>query len=59
MMGYRGDHWTTLRLFTEGGSFSGGREKGATVPSQLANFSVLSADYFSAPEKEINSIEAF
>jgi hypothetical protein len=33
-------------------------KKGALTPSQLADFAVLSADYFSIPEEEIKHLES-
>jgi predicted amidohydrolase YtcJ len=52
------DRWTALRLYTEGSAwFSGdaGR-KGALKPGQLADFAVLSKDFFAVPEDEIPTI---
>src|SRR6185295_8059938 len=44
-----------LRLYTVGSSWFSSDEgkKGALVPEQLADFSVLSAEYFSVPENQI------
>ncbi len=49
-----------LRLYTEGSSwFSGdGGKKGRIAAGQLADLTVLSADYFTVPEEEIKGIEA-
>lgn len=58
--GNRCDRWTALRLFTVGSSWFSTEDskKGAIAPGQLADLSVLSADYFSVPEEEIKSIES-
>jgi hypothetical protein len=49
-----------LRLYTEGSSWFSGDEgkKGRIATGQLADLSVLSADYFTVPEEEIKGIEA-
>lgn len=49
-----------LRLYTEGSSWFSGDEgkKGRIAAGQLADMSVLSADYFTVPEEEIKGIEA-
>ncbi len=49
-----------LRLYTVGSSWfsSEDGEKGSILPGQLADFSVLSADYFSIPEDEIKRLES-
>lgn len=49
-----------LRLWTEGSSWFSSDEgkKGALSPGQLADLSVLSADYFSVAEEQIKSIES-
>jgi predicted amidohydrolase YtcJ len=49
-----------LRLYTEGSAWFTGEEqiKGRIAPGQLADFAVLSADYFSVPEEEIPHIES-
>ena len=49
-----------LRLWTEGSSWFSSEEgkKGALSPGQLADLSVLSADYFSVSCEEIKSIES-
>jgi predicted amidohydrolase YtcJ len=54
------DRAEALRLYTVGSSwFSSEQEKkGAIRPGQLADLAVLSADYFSIPEEEINGLES-
>ncbi len=54
------DRMEALRLYTVGSAWFSGEEgkKGAIVPGQLADFAVLSADYFSLPEDEIKRIES-
>jgi predicted amidohydrolase YtcJ len=54
------DRMEALRLYTVGSSWFSSEEgkKGAIVPGQLADLSVLSADYFSIPEEEIKRIES-
>jgi hypothetical protein len=49
-----------LRLSTVGSSWFSSEEgkKGSLVPGQLADLSVLSADYFSIPEEEIKRLES-
>ena len=49
-----------LRLYTEGSSWfsTENGKKGALTPGQLADFSVLTADYFSIPEEEIKQLES-
>jgi hypothetical protein len=49
-----------LRLYTQGSSWfsSEGGKKGAIAPGQLADFVVLTDDYFSVPEEKIKSIES-
>lgn len=51
---------TALRLYTEGSSWFSGDEgkKGRIAAGQLADLTVLSADYFSVPEEEIKDIES-
>jgi len=51
---------TALRLYTEGSSWFSGDEgnKGRIAAGQLADLSVLSADYFNMPEEEIRGIES-
>lgn len=50
----------SLRLYTQGSSWfsSESGKKGAITAGQLADFAVLSADYFSVPDEEIKSIES-
>lgn len=49
-----------LRLFTVGSAWFSGDEqlKGQIAPGQLADFAILSADYFSVPEEAIRDIES-
>jgi predicted amidohydrolase YtcJ len=49
-----------LRLYTVGSSWFSSEDgkKGAIAPGQLADLSVLSADYFSIPEEEIKKLES-
>src|SRR5262249_35707124 len=49
-----------LRLYTLGSSWFSTEDgkKGALAPGQLADLAVLSADYFSIPEEEINRLES-
>ena len=49
-----------LRLYTVGSSWFSTEEgkKGALVPGQLADLSVLSADYFSIPAEQIKHLES-
>jgi predicted amidohydrolase YtcJ len=49
-----------LRLWTVGSSWFSSEDgkKGELAPGQLADLSVLSADYFSVPEEEIKAIES-
>jgi hypothetical protein len=49
-----------LRLWTRGSAWFSSEEekKGALVPGQLADLTVLSKDFFSVPEEEIKSIES-
>src|SRR2546427_3348983 len=49
-----------LRLYTQGSSWFSSElgKKGALAPGQLADFSVLTNDYFAVPEAEISSIES-
>jgi predicted amidohydrolase YtcJ len=49
-----------LRLYTVGSSWFSSEDgkKGSILPGQLADFSVLSADYFSIPEDEIKRLES-
>jgi len=54
------DRMEALRLYTVGSSWFSSEEgmKGAAVPGQFADLSVLSADYFSIPEEQIKHIES-
>jgi predicted amidohydrolase YtcJ len=54
------DRLEALRLYTVGSSWFSSEEgrKGALVPGQLADFSVLSADYFSIPAAQIKHLES-
>ncbi|NVN91398.1 MAG: amidohydrolase [Desulfuromonadales bacterium] len=54
------DRTTALRLYSEGSSWFSGDDgiKGRIAVGQLADLSVLSADYFEIPEEEIKGIEA-
>jgi len=54
------DRAEALRLWTEGSSWFSSEDgkKGALAPGQLADLTVLSADYFSVPEEQIKSIES-
>jgi len=54
------DRIEALRLWTEGSSWFSSEEgkKGALSQGQLADLSVLSADYFAVPEEQIKSIES-
>jgi predicted amidohydrolase YtcJ len=54
------DRMEALRLYTVGSSWFSSEDgkKGAIVPGQLADLTVLSADYFSIPEEEIKGIES-
>jgi predicted amidohydrolase YtcJ len=49
-----------LRLWTRGSAWFSSEEnaKGALVPGQLADLAVLSKDFFSVPEDEIQTIES-
>jgi predicted amidohydrolase YtcJ len=49
-----------LRLYTVGSSWFSSEDgkKGSILPGQLADLSVLSADYFSIPEDEIKGLES-
>lgn len=49
-----------LRLYTVGSAWFSSEEgkKGAIAPGQLADLSVLSADYFSIPEEQIKRLES-
>jgi predicted amidohydrolase YtcJ len=54
------DRMEALRLYTVGSSWFSSDEgrKGSLVPGQLADFSVLSADYFSIPDEQIKFLES-
>jgi predicted amidohydrolase YtcJ len=58
--GNRLDRLEALRLYTVGSSWFSTEEgkKGALAPGQLADLSVLSADYFSIPEEQIKQLES-
>lgn len=58
--GNRLDRTTALRLYTEGSAWFSGDDgkKGRIVAGQLADLTVLSADYFAVPVEEIKGIEA-
>lgn len=49
-----------LRLYTAGSSWFSTEQnvKGALAPGQLADFAVLSADYFAIPEEEIRNLQS-
>jgi predicted amidohydrolase YtcJ len=52
------DRTTALRLFTHGSAWMSREDdvKGRLAPGQYADFAVLSADYFSVPDREIRDI---
>ena len=54
------DRMEALRLYTVGSSWfsTESGSKGAIAPGQLADLAVLSADYFSVPEREIKDLES-
>jgi predicted amidohydrolase YtcJ len=54
------DRMEALRLWTVGSSWFSTEQgsKGSIVPGQLADFAVLSADYFSVPDEEIKTLES-
>src|SRR5208282_1573204 len=54
------DRAEALRLYTVGSSWFSSEEskKGSLLPGQLADLSVLSADYFSIPEEQIKHLES-
>lgn len=54
----RVDRATALRLYTQGSAWMSGEEsiKGALVPGQLADFAILSDDFFAVAEPDIKSI---
>src|SRR5207244_6980932 len=58
--GNRLDRTEALRRYTVGSAWFSGEEdkKGTVEVGKLADFAVLSADYFSVPEEEIKRIES-
>jgi predicted amidohydrolase YtcJ len=54
------DRGEALRLYTVGSSWFSSEDgkKGSIAPGQLADLSVLSADYFSIPEDQIKRLES-
>jgi hypothetical protein len=54
------DREEALKLYTMGSSWfsTENGKKGALASGQLADFAVLSADYFSIPEEEIKQLES-
>ena len=54
------DRGEALELYTMGSSWFSSEDgkKGALAPGQLADLSVLSADYFTIPEEEIKQLES-
>jgi len=58
--GNRLDRMEALRLYTVGSSWFSSEEgkKGALMPGQLADLTVLSADYFSIPEEQLKHLES-
>jgi predicted amidohydrolase YtcJ len=54
------DREEALKLYTMGSSWFSTEDgkKGALAPGQLADLAVLSGDYFSIPEEEINHLES-
>ncbi len=56
----RFDRDEALKLYTLGSSWfsTENDKKGALAPGQLADFAVLSADYFSIPEQDIKQLES-
>jgi predicted amidohydrolase YtcJ len=54
------DRLEALRLYTVGSSWFSSEDgkKGSLMPGQLADLSVLSADYFSIPEEQIKHLES-
>jgi len=57
---HRLDRTQALRLLTAGSAWFSGEEgtKGRLAPGALADFAVLSADYFAVPEREIHALHA-
>jgi predicted amidohydrolase YtcJ len=49
-----------LRLYTQGSSWfsNESEQKGGLFPGQLADFAVLTADYFNIPEEEIKQLQS-
>jgi len=49
-----------LRLYTQGSSWFSDEEdvKGSLAPGQLADFAVLTSDFFSVPEQEIKDLQS-
>jgi predicted amidohydrolase YtcJ len=49
-----------LRLYTQGSSWFSAEDgtKGGLLPGQLADFAVLTADYFTVPEEEIRDLQS-
>ena len=49
-----------LRLYTQGSSWFSAEDgaKGSLLPGQLADFAVLTADYFTVPEEEIKDLQS-
>jgi hypothetical protein len=49
-----------LRLYTQGSSWFSAEDgfKGGLLPGQLADFAVLTADYFTVPEEEIKDLQS-
>ena len=58
--GNRLDRMEALRLYTVGSSWFSSEDgkKGAIIPGQLADLSVLSADYFSIPDDQLKHLES-
>jgi hypothetical protein len=56
----RFDRAEALKLYTMGSSWLSTEDgkKGALVPGQLADLTVLSSDYFSIPEEDIKGLES-
>jgi predicted amidohydrolase YtcJ len=54
------DRMEALRLYTVGSSWFSSEDgkKGSIAPGQLADLSVLSADYFSIPDEQIKHLES-
>jgi hypothetical protein len=57
---HRLDRTQALRLLTAGSAWFSGEEgtKGRLAPGALADFAVLSSDYFAVPEREIRAISS-